>query len=45
MFTGWIQELIGYRHFFVWVIIATIPSFVVTALIRPDPEFGKKTAK
>ena len=29
--------------FFVWVIIATIPSFIVTALIRPDPAFGKKT--
>ncbi|PAW66164.1 MAG: MFS transporter [Opitutia bacterium Tous-C1TDCM] len=42
MFTGWIQELVGYRHFFVWVIIATIPSFIVTALIRPDPNFAKK---
>ena len=37
MFTGWIQEIIGYRHFFVWVMIATIPGFIVTALIRPDP--------
>ncbi len=42
MFTGWLQEMIGYRHFFVWVMIATIPGFIVTALIRPDPEFGKK---
>jgi len=43
MMTGWIQETIGYQHFFVWIIICTIPGFLVTALIRPDPEFGKKT--
>ncbi len=43
MFTGWLQEIIGYQHFFVWVMVATIPGFVVTALIRPDPEFGRKT--
>jgi PAT family beta-lactamase induction signal transducer AmpG len=43
MLTGWIQEIIGYQHFFVWVMICTIPGFIVTALIRPDPEFGKKT--
>ena len=42
MFTGWIQETIGYEHFFVWIMICTIPGFLVTALIRPNPEFGKK---
>lgn len=42
MFSGWLQELVGYQEFFVWVLIATIPSFVVTALIRVDPTFGKK---
>lgn len=42
MFSGWLQELIGYQEFFVWVLIATIPSFLVTALIRVDPSFGKK---
>ncbi|MEP0548702.1 MAG: MFS transporter [Rhodothermales bacterium] len=42
MFSGWLQELIGYQEFFVWVLIATIPSFLVTALVRVDPEFGKK---
>jgi PAT family beta-lactamase induction signal transducer AmpG len=44
MFTGWLQETIGYQNFFVWVMIATIPGFIVTAVIRPDPEFGKKQA-
>ncbi len=42
MFTGWLQEALGYRHFFAWIMIATIPGFVVTALIRPDPAFGRK---
>ena len=43
MFTGWLQEIIGYQHFFVWVMLATIPSFAATALIKIDPGFGKKT--
>ncbi len=42
MVSGWIQEQIGYANFFIWVCIATIPAFVVTALIKIDPEFGKK---
>src|SRR5690606_19387559 len=29
MFSGWLQEILGYKNFFVWVIIATIPSFLV----------------
>ncbi|MEM8599593.1 MAG: MFS transporter [Bacteroidota bacterium] len=43
MFSGWLQELIGYEEFFVWVLIATIPSFLVAALIRVPATFGKKT--
>ena len=42
MFSGWLQELVGYQEFFVWVLVATIPSFLVTALVRVDPSFGKK---
>jgi PAT family beta-lactamase induction signal transducer AmpG len=43
MFSGWLQEIIGYQHFFVWVLLATIPGFFVVKLIPLDPEFGKKT--
>lgn len=43
MFSGWLQEIIGYQHFFVWVLIATIPAFIITKFIPLDPEFGKKT--
>jgi MFS transporter, PAT family, beta-lactamase induction signal transducer AmpG len=42
MWSGWLQELIGYKHFFTWVILATIPSFLVVLLIPLDAEFGKK---
>lgn len=41
MVSGKIQELLGYQNFFIWVMISTIPAFVVTSLIKIDPEFGK----
>ncbi len=42
MVSGWLQELIGYQHFFIWVIIATIPAFIITKFIPLDPRFGLK---
>jgi PAT family beta-lactamase induction signal transducer AmpG len=42
MVSGWLQELIGYQHFFIWVMICTIPSFVVIPFLKIDPGFGKK---
>jgi PAT family beta-lactamase induction signal transducer AmpG len=42
MFSGWLQEHIGYRAFFVWVMISTIPGFIVAALVKIDPAFGRK---
>ena len=44
MFSGWLQEILGYQHFFIWVVIATIPAFIVAALIKIDPAFGTKKA-
>ena len=41
MFSGWVQELLGYQNFFVWVLISTIPGFLVASLVTIDPEFGK----
>jgi PAT family beta-lactamase induction signal transducer AmpG len=41
MFSGWIQEMLGYQNFFVWILVATIPGFAVAALVDIDPEFGK----
>ncbi|HZV65443.1 MAG TPA: MFS transporter, partial [Telluria sp.] len=42
MVSGMIQETLGYRHFFIWVCLATIPAFIMAALVKIDPEFGKK---
>jgi PAT family beta-lactamase induction signal transducer AmpG len=42
MFSGWIQESIGYANFFVWVILSTIPGFIVPLFVRIDPAFGMK---
>jgi PAT family beta-lactamase induction signal transducer AmpG len=42
MWSGWLQELIGYQHFFVWIMLAMIPSLLAVALIPLDPTFGKK---
>ncbi|HEX9952740.1 MAG TPA: hypothetical protein VGB53_13290, partial [Rubricoccaceae bacterium] len=43
MFSGWLQEILGYERFFIWVVIATIPSFLVAALVRFPADFGRKT--
>lgn len=42
MFSGWLQEMLGYSGFFLWILASTIPGFVVTAMIRVDPAFGKR---
>jgi PAT family beta-lactamase induction signal transducer AmpG len=44
MFSGWLQESLGYPGFFLWVIFSTIPGFIVTALVKIDPAFGRKTS-
>jgi hypothetical protein len=36
------QALVGYQYFFIWVLAATVPSFIVTLLIPLDKSFGKK---
>jgi len=42
MMSGWLQEIIGYQHFFIWVVIATIPGFILLKFLKIEPEFGKK---
>jgi PAT family beta-lactamase induction signal transducer AmpG len=45
MWSGWLQEHLGYPHFFVWVILATVPSFIVALFIPLEAEFGKRNGK
>ena len=42
MWSGWLQERLGYADFFLWVCAATIPAFVVVALVRIPKGFGTK---
>jgi len=42
MISGWLQEIIGYQNFFIWVMICTIPIFLVLPFIKIDPAFGIK---
>jgi len=42
MFSGWLQEQLGYPDFFLWIVISTIPGFIVPALVSIDPDFGRK---
>jgi PAT family beta-lactamase induction signal transducer AmpG len=42
MWSGDLQEYLGYKHFFIWACMSTIPAFIMAALVKIDPEFGKK---
>ena len=42
MAAGWLQEVMGYQMFFIWIMICTLATFGVTALLKIDPQFGKK---
>ena len=45
MASGWIQEMLGYKNFFIWITITTIPGFLVAALVKIDPDYGKELKK
>ena len=45
MLSGWLQELVGYRHFFIWIMLSTIPGFLVAWFVKIDPLFGRKVAQ
>ena len=42
MAAGWLQSQLGYTDFFIWVCVATLPSFAAAALVRIEPEFGRR---
>ena len=41
MWSGWLVDIIGYKHFFVWVICSALPGFTMALLLKVDPQFGK----
>ncbi len=42
MISGKIQEWLGYENFFIWVMLCTAITFIVSAIIKIDPNFGRK---
>lgn len=42
MIAGWLQELVGYQHFFIFVILCAIPTLSLIPFIKIDKEFGIK---
>ncbi|MCK9638666.1 MAG: MFS transporter [Prolixibacteraceae bacterium] len=42
MFSGWLQDIIGYKNFFVWVMLCMIPGMIPVLFLNVKPEFGKK---
>lgn len=45
MFSGMISDWVGYKLFFIWVLVATIPAFIITWLVPfPYPEQQKEQA-
>lgn len=43
MAAGWLQEWMGYRVFFIWIMACTLATFLVAALLKINPNFGKKS--
>ena len=44
LFAGALQESVGYRTFFIIVMLACTMTYAVTSCLKIDPEFGKKKA-
>ena len=42
MFSGVLQESIGYYNFFIWVIVATIPGLILIKFLPIHSNFGKR---
>jgi PAT family beta-lactamase induction signal transducer AmpG len=42
LWSGWLAAHLGYKLFFIWVVLATIPSFFVMTKISVEAEFGKR---
>ena len=42
MFSGLLQETLGYKYFFNWVMLATIPGFILIKFLNINPNFGIK---
>jgi PAT family beta-lactamase induction signal transducer AmpG len=42
MFAGWLQELLGYNRFFIWVMICSIVPIIAVSLLKIDRQKSDK---
>ena len=42
MLSGWIEEMLNYEKFFIWVVVCTIPGLILIPFLKIDKDFGKK---
>jgi len=42
MISGEVKELLGYQHFFIYVIICALPGIIAIKFLKIDPAFGIK---
>lgn len=42
MVSGYIKDCVGYQTFFIIVMVSCLVTFLVTAFLKIDPDFGKK---
>ena len=45
MVSGYLKDMVGYRMFFIIVMACCAITFLVTAFLKIDPNFGKKEEK
>lgn len=43
MIAGWLQEIMGYDWFFIWVCLCTIPGIILASFLPIPEDFGKKS--
>jgi len=42
MIAGWLQDMFGYQHFFIWIMVLAIPTLAVIPFLKIDKSYGKK---
>jgi PAT family beta-lactamase induction signal transducer AmpG len=42
LFAGLMQKILGYHHFFIWVLICAGIPLIAVSMLKIDPAYGKK---
>jgi PAT family beta-lactamase induction signal transducer AmpG len=45
MISGFVQEWLGYEHFFLWVVFAAVPGLLMVKYVKYPYDYGKKKSK